>query len=100
MYIHRYGGEVTEYYQFLKGFCRLAHLQTILQERIDKTLEFIHQVRLDDIIIVSKGNIEEYEMEVKETRKKLEEAGYRLHPKKAQKKTGPQKTKRKQTLTR
>ena len=37
---------------------------------------------LDDIIVVTKGSVEKHEMEVKETMKKLEKAGYRLNPKK------------------
>ena len=76
------GGEFTGYYRFLKGFYGLADIPTIFQERIDRTLEFKHPAWLDDIIIVTKGTIEKQESEVKETMKKLDEAGYRLHPKK------------------
>ena len=50
---------------------------TIFQERIDKTLEFKHPAWLDDIIIVTKGTIEKHEAEVKETMRKLKNAGYR-----------------------
>ena len=76
------GGEFTGYYCFLKGFYGLADIPTIFQERIDRTLEFKHPAWLDDIIIVTKGTIEKHESEEKETMKKLDEAGYRLHPKK------------------
>ena len=76
------GGEFTGYYRFLKGFYGLADIPTIFQERIDKTLDFKHPAWLDDIIIVTKGSIEQHEMEVKEAMKKLEMAGYRLNPKK------------------
>ena len=97
-------GRIHGYYRFLKRFYGLAQIQLILQERIDKTLEFKHQARLDDTIIVTKGNIEEHEMEMKATMKKLEEAGYRLHLKKAnsskEKGGTPKKTKRNQTITR
>ena len=72
------------YYRFLKKFYGLAGTPTILQERIIKALEFKHPSWLDDIFIVIKGNIEEHETEAKETMKKLEEAGYRLHPKKCE----------------
>ena len=63
------GGEFTGYYRFLKGFYGLTDIptifQTIFQERIDKTQEFKHATLLDDIIIVTKRKIEEYETEVK-----------------------------------
>ena len=78
------GGEFTGYYRFLKGFYGLADIPTIFQDRIDKTLEFKHPAWLDDIIIVTKGTVEKHETEIKETMKKLEEAGYRLHPKKCE----------------
>ena len=78
------GGEFTGYYRFLKGFFGLADIPTIFQERIDKTLEFKHPAWLDDIIIVTKGSAEKHEVEIKETTKKLEEAGYRLNPKKCE----------------
>ena len=76
-------GEFTGYSRFSKGFYGLADIPTIFQERIDKTLEFKHPAWLDDIVIVTKG-IEKHEAEVKETMKKLENAGYRLHPKKCE----------------
>ena len=78
------GGEFTGYYRLLKGFYGLADIPTIFQERIERTLEFKHPAWLDDIIIVTKGTIEKHESEVKETMKKLDEAGYRLHPKKCE----------------
>ena len=78
------GGEFTGYYRFLKGFYGLADIPSIFQERIDKTLEFKHPAWLDDIIIVAKGSAEKHEAEIKETMKKLEEAGYRLNPKKCE----------------
>ena len=55
------GGEFTGYYRFLKGFYGLADIPTVFQERIDKTLEFKHPARLDDIIIVTKGTVEKHE---------------------------------------
>ena len=69
--------EFTGYYDFLKGFYGLADIPTIIQERIDKTLEFKHPAWLNDIIIVTKGTIEKYEAEVEETMWKLENAGVR-----------------------
>ena len=63
------GGEFTGYLRFLKGFYGLADIPTIFQERLDKTLDFKHPAWLDDIIIVTKGSIEQHEMEVKEAMK-------------------------------
>ena len=73
------GGNFTGYYRFLKGFYGLADIPTIFQERIDTTLEHKHPAWLDDIIIVTKGNLEKHEMEVRETMTKLERAGYKLN---------------------
>ena len=63
--------------RFLKSFYGLADKPTIFQERIEETLQFKHPAWLDDINIVTKGHKEEHETGVKETMKKLEEAGYR-----------------------
>ena len=75
------GGEFTGFYHFLKRFYDLAGIPTIFQERIDKTLEYKHPSWLDDIIIVTKGDVEKHEAEVIEIMKKLENAGYGLNPK-------------------
>ena len=78
------GGNFIGYYRFLKGFYGLADISTIFQERIDTTLEHKHPAWLDDIIIVTKGNSEKHEMEVRETMTKLERAGHRLNPNKCE----------------
>ena len=74
--------DFTGYCRFLKGFYGLADIPTIFQERIDTTLEHKHPAWLYDIIIVTKGSIDEHETEDRETMKKLEQAGYRLNSKK------------------
>ena len=76
--------EFTAYYRFLETFYGLADIPAIFEKRLDKTLELKHPAWLDDIIIVTKGSAEKHEMEMKETMKKLEEAGYRLNPKKGE----------------
>ena len=83
MRFHRYRRRDHGVLPFLEKFYGLADIPTIFQGRIDKTQVFKHPAWLDYITIVTKGNIEEHETEVKETMKKLEEAGYRLHPKKS-----------------
>ena len=82
LYIHRNRRRLSRYCCFLKGFHGMADIPTIFQERIDTTLEHKHPTWLDDIIIVTKGSIEEHEMEIRETMKQLEQSGYRLNPKK------------------
>ena len=62
----------TGYYRSLKGFSGLADIPTIFQERIDTTLEHKHPAWLDNIKIVTKGNLEKHEAEVRETMTKLE----------------------------
>ena len=78
------GGDFTGYYRFLKGFYGLPVIPTVFRERIDTTLEHKHPAWLGDIVIVTKGSIDEHETEVRETMKKLEQAGYKLNPKKCE----------------
>ena len=62
------GGDYTGHYRFKKGFYGLSDIQTVLQEHIDKVLEFKTPVFLDDIIYVTNGTIDEHEREVREVR--------------------------------
>ena len=69
---------------FPKSFYGLADISTIFQERTDTTLKHKQPTMLDDIVIVTKGNIEKHEMEVRDTIEKLENARYRLNPEKGE----------------
>ena len=73
------GGEFTWNYRVLKGLYRLADKPTIFQEWIDETLEFKQPALLKDTKIVTKGSREKHGTIVKETMKKVDEAGYKLH---------------------
>ena len=84
MHLHGHRRGFHRILPFLKGFYGLAKIPTIFWEQIDETLEFKHPAWLDDIIIVTKGSAEKHGTEVKETMKKLEEAGYRLNPEKCE----------------
>ena len=77
-------GDFTGYYRFLKGFYGLADIPTIFPERIDTSLEHKHTAWLDGIIIVTKGIPDKHEAEVRETKTKLEQAWYKLNPKKCE----------------
>ena len=69
---------------FLEKILRTGQYTNNFSRRVDTTIEHKHQARLDDIIIVTKGIIDEHEMELRETMKKLEQDGYRLNPKKCE----------------
>ena len=78
------GGDYTGHYRFKKGFYGLSDIQTVLQEHIDKVLEFKTPVFLDDIIYVTNGTIDEHEREVREVLTKLQNSGYRASERKAE----------------
>ena len=78
------GGNFTGYYRFLKGFCGLADILTIFQEKIDQTLENKHPAWLDDIIVVTKSSKEQHKKELIDVLTRLENAGYRLSKNKSE----------------
>ena len=61
----------TGYYCFLKGFYGLVDIPTIFHERIDTTPEYKYPAWFDDIIIVTKRDLEKHEAEVRETMRKI-----------------------------
>ena len=77
-------GDFTEYYRFLKYFLRTGTYFNHISGTDRTTLEHKHPAWLDDIIIVTEGNIEKNETEIRGTMEKLEKAGYRLNPKKCE----------------
>ena len=78
------GGKFTGYYRFLKGFYGLADIPTVLQHKIDQTLENKHPAWLDSIVVVTKGSKEQHKEELAEVLTKLENAGYRLSENKSE----------------
>ena len=54
----------------------------IFQQKIDETLNFEFPAWLDDIIVVTRGNIDTHEKEVERALTKLQNAGYRASGKK------------------
>ena len=78
------GGDFTGHYRFKKGFYGLSDIQTVFQEHIDKVLEFKTPVRLDDIICVTNGTIDEPEQEVREVLNKFQNVRYRAGEKKTE----------------
>ena len=78
------GSDFTGFYRFLKGFYGLADMPPIFQQKIDETLEFEFPAWLDDIIVVTRGNIDTHQKEVERALTKLQNAGYRASTKKKQ----------------
>ena len=68
------GGKFSGYYRIKKGFYGLADIPTIIQEKIDRTLEYSTPAWLDDIIVVTRGDREEHENKQFDVLKKLEDA--------------------------
>ena len=78
------GGNFTGYYRFLKGFNVLADIPTIIQEKIDQTLENKHPAWLDDIIVLTKISKEQHKKELIDVLTRLENAGYKLSENKSE----------------
>ena len=78
------GGNFSGYYRFKKGFYGLADIPTIVQEKIDRTLEYCTPAWLDDIIIVTRGSKQDHEKKLFDVLNKLEKAGYRASERKSQ----------------
>ena len=65
---HRYGRRFHRILPFPERFLRNGELPTIFQKRVDTTLEHKHMAWLDDIIVVTKGNMDKHEAEVRQKR--------------------------------
>ena len=68
------GGRATGTYRFINGFYRLTDMPTTFQKTIDKTLEGINYkfAFLDDILVITKGSLNEHENEFKKILEKLD----------------------------
>ena len=77
------GRDVTEYYQFNKGFYGLSDMSTLFQENIDKTLEYQTPAWQDDIIIATRSTAEERMEQVSNVLAKLGRAGYKASKEKS-----------------
>ena len=71
------GGRATGTYRFLNGFYGLTYMPATFQKLIDKTLEGITSkfVFLDDILVITKGSINEHEKELDKILKILNNEG-------------------------
>ena len=68
------GGRATGTYRFINGFCGLTDMPPTFQKTIDKTLEGINSkfAFLDDILVNTKGSLNEHEIELDKKREKLD----------------------------
>ena len=69
------GGRATGTYRFINGFYGLTDMPATFQKTIDKTLQNVTTkfAFLDDILVVTKGNLQEHENELDKILKKLNE---------------------------
>ena len=67
------GGRATGTYRFINGFYGLTDMPATFQKTIDKTLQNVTTkfAFLDDILVVTKGNLQEHENELDKILKKL-----------------------------
>ena len=78
------GGNMNGFYRFKKGCYGLSDIPTILQEKIDRTLNYQTPVWLDDIIIVARHDKDKQLEKLFKILKQLQEAGYRANEKKSE----------------
>ena len=71
------GENMNEYDRFLKSFLGPADIPTIFQEKIDRTLENQTPIRMDHIIVVTRGTKEEHTRNLYSLLTKLENEGYK-----------------------
>ena len=71
------GEKFRRYYRFKKGFYGLAHIPTIFQEKIDRTLEYCTQARIDDVIVLTRWKKQKHEKQLSDVLNKLQTHGYR-----------------------
>ena len=69
------GGRATGTYRFINGFYGLTDMPDTFQKTIDKTLQNVKTkfAYLDDILVITKGNLQDHETEIDKIMKKLNE---------------------------
>ena len=69
------GGRATGTYRFINGFYGLTDIPATFQKMIDKTLQNIKTkfAYLDDILVITKGNLQDHETELDKIMKQLNE---------------------------
>ena len=69
------GGRATGTYRFINGFYGLTNMPATFQKTIDKTLQNIKTefAYLDDILVITKGNLQDHETELDKIMKQLNE---------------------------
>ncbi len=71
------GGKATGHYRFERGFYGLADMPVVFQEKLDRNLNNKIPAWQDDMIIVTRGTVEQHYHEVVEMLNILQEKGYR-----------------------
>ena len=80
------GRRATGTYRFVNGFYGLTDMPATFQKTIDITLENIltNSAYLDDILVITKGHLQEYENELDKIMKKLNEENLAINLKKCE----------------
>ena len=71
------GGNCIGYCRLLRDFLGIADMPPLLQQKLDETLYFEFLAWRDDIIVLTRGNIDTRQKEVEQALTKLQNASYR-----------------------
>ena len=72
------GGKATGHYRFVRGFYGLADMPVVFQEKLDRVLQKKFPAWQDDILVITRGNVEEHYKDITELMDILNSAGYRI----------------------
>ncbi len=78
------GGKATGHYRFVRGFYGLADMPVIFQKKLDRVLQNRFPAWQDDILVITRGNVEDHYNDLTELLDFLNSAGYRISYKKSE----------------
>ena len=77
------GGRCTGYYRFNRGFYGLADMPVIFQDKMDRNLSGSALAWPDDMLVVTRGPINEHFSAVRDVLRRLDDNGYKVSLKKS-----------------
>ncbi len=72
------GGRATGHYRFVRGFYGLADMPVVFQEKLDRVLQNKFPAWHDDILVITRGKVEDHYNDLTELLDILNSAGYRI----------------------
>ncbi len=72
------GGKTTGHYRFGRGFYGLADMPVVFQENLDRLLQHRFPSWQDNILVITRGNVEDHYNDLTELFDILNSAGYRI----------------------